>query len=115
MNPSATPENYTTLTDVTEAVLGVMEGHTLDETGEHFIRPGGRALIAQGLMLPTCLSGNLWSQYACKFQGVTDEVSESCDPSPAGRYFRQASSRCKAAVWESRSPKISLASSTPRN
>ena len=29
--------------------------------------------------------------------------------------FRQASSRCKAAAWETRSPKISLASSTPRN
>ena len=36
-------------------------------------------------------------------------------PSPAGPLFRQASTRCKAAVCESRSPKISLASSTPRN
>jgi hypothetical protein len=35
--------------------------------------------------------------------------------SSGGRYFRQAFSRCKATVWESRSPKISLASSTPRN
>ena len=35
--------------------------------------------------------------------------------SSGGRYFRQASSRCKATVWDSRSPKISLASSTPRN
>jgi hypothetical protein len=46
---------------------------------------------------------------------LTDDVSESCEPLTGGRYFRQASSRCKAAVWESRSPKISLASSTPRN
>ena len=35
--------------------------------------------------------------------------------SSGGRYFRQASSRCKVTVWDSRSPKISLASSTPRN
>jgi hypothetical protein len=35
--------------------------------------------------------------------------------SSGGRYFRQASSRCKATVWESLSPKISLASSTPRS
>jgi hypothetical protein len=37
-------------------------------------------------------------------------------PCPLRRMvFRQASSRCKATVWETRSPKISLASSTPRN
>jgi hypothetical protein len=29
--------------------------------------------------------------------------------------YPQASTRCKAAVWESRSPKLSLGSSTPRN
>ncbi len=34
---------------------------------------------------------------------------------PAGRSFRQVCANCKAAAWESRSPKISLASSTPRN
>ena len=34
---------------------------------------------------------------------------------PAERSFRQACPSCKATVWGSRSPKISLASSTPRN
>ena len=46
---------------------------------------------------------------------LTDEVSVSGEPLSGGRYFRQVSARCKATVWESRSPKISLASSTPRN
>jgi hypothetical protein len=44
---------------------------------------------------PTLVSFKVW----------TDEVSESCQPSPAGRLFRQASTRCKPAVWETPQPK----------
>ena len=76
----------------------------------------GRVLIAQGRDAADVPITHTFGPNKLVISKVwTDEVSESCQPSPAGRLFRQASTRCKAAVWETRSPKISLASSTPRN
>src|ERR1700733_1018144 len=107
----------------TKAVLAVVEGDPLHKAGEYFLSrwfKNGLHTVwkprvnSSGRDALHVLPGDSWSHTPVSFKlGLTRSAS------PVTRYrrtvFRQASSCCKAAVWETRSPKISLASSTPRN
>src|ERR1700683_2053933 len=76
----------------------------------------GRGLIALGRDAADVLSctPSVPIRLSASRCGRTRSASP-VSPSPAGRLMRQASTGCKGTVWETRSPKISLASSTPRN
>ena len=107
-----------------KAVLAVVEGDPLHKAGEYFLsrwfkdglhtlwKPRGNSSGRE--CLGHVLPGDFWPHTPVSFK-----LGRMSSASSVTRYrrtvFRQASSPCKATVWETRSPKISLASSTPRN
>ena len=77
----------------------------------------GRVLIAQGRdAADVPITHTFGPNTLGQFQGVDRRGQlNPVSPAPAGDYLVRLLRVAKPAVWECRSPKISLASSTPRN